>query len=184
VLALKGTQNNFERFAEVSFTITTESRLGGDHDVFFNRGAAASHEYARQFGNRKPEDMGGDVDPAWTWLSRRAHEAMLEFIVRAKSSSWGLSVCAYEFRLPSVSEAIKSEVNSDADLRVIYDGSKEFPDDENRQVVSDAGVADLRVKRVPKPIARKTLPAHADVGIAEEYPHCSDGCLGFLLHHE
>jgi hypothetical protein len=37
------------------------------HNVFFNRGAVASQEYARRFANRKPSVVG---EPAYTWLSR------------------------------------------------------------------------------------------------------------------
>lgn len=153
VVALKGSPTDLQQFAEVKLTVTTESQENGDHDVYFNRGAASSQEYARRFGNRKPGSIGGDGDPAWQWLSRGAHEAMLSFIARAKSSGWGLRVCAYEFRLPSVANAVKEAVDRGADVKVIYDGSKAFPADENRVVVNDAGIAGLCTERVPKPQA-------------------------------
>ena len=69
VLALKGTPRNLQPFREVAVFVTTESEVGGDNDVFFNRGAAASQEYARRFGNRQP-DEGNPGDGRWAWLSR------------------------------------------------------------------------------------------------------------------
>src|SRR5688572_1693854 len=84
-----------------------ESPENGDHDVYFNRGAASSQEYVRRFGNRRPGDDGGDADPAWAWLSRGAHEAILDFIRRAKKGH-ALRVCAYEFRLPTLLEELRA----------------------------------------------------------------------------
>lgn len=153
IVALKGAPRQLESFAEVKVAITTESQADDDHNVYFNRGAASSQEYSRRFGNRRPGEDGGDDDPAWRWLSRGAHEAMLNFIARAKSSAWGLRVCAYEFRLPSVANAVKAAVDRGADVEVIYDGSKPFPADENRQVVGEAGIADICIERIPQPMA-------------------------------
>ena len=89
VLALKGPPTDLQPAAEVTIAIDTESPAGGDHDVYFNRGAAASQEYARRFGNRTPGSKGGDDDPVWAWLSRGAHEAMLAFIARRRRRRLG-----------------------------------------------------------------------------------------------
>lgn len=153
VIALKGSPRRLTPFSEVKICITTESPADSDHDVYFNRGASASQEYARRFGNKRPVDMGGEDHPVWAWLSRGAHEAILGFIARATSSEWGLRVCAYEFRLPSVAKAIKSAADRGADIKVLYDGSKEFPADDNRKIAGDAGLTDLCTERVPRPIA-------------------------------
>ena len=152
VVALKGSPTDLHPVAEVSLSITTESPEGGDHDVYFNRGAASSQAYARRFGNRKPGSEGGDDDPAWEWLSRGAHEAMLNFIGRAKKG-WGLRVCAYEFRLESVAAALKEAAKRGADVKVIYDGSKPFPADENRDTVAKAKLKGVCKERIPKPMA-------------------------------
>jgi phosphatidylserine/phosphatidylglycerophosphate/cardiolipin synthase-like enzyme len=152
IVALKGSPTDLRPVADVSLTISTESAEGGDHDVYFNRGAASSQEYTRRFGNRKPGSKGGDEDPAWKWLSRGAHEAMLAFIGRA-TKGWGLRVCAYEFRLPSVAEALKQASKRGANVKIIYDGSKDFPAVENREVVKNAGLKALCTERVPQPMA-------------------------------
>jgi phosphatidylserine/phosphatidylglycerophosphate/cardiolipin synthase-like enzyme len=153
VLALKGPVNDLQPIREVSVDIQTESPDGGDHDIYFNRGAAASQEFVRRFGNREPGAQGGDADPAWKWLSRGAHEAILAFVGRAKSSGWGLRICAYEFRLPSVIDAVRAAHERGADVRVLYDAGKEFPRDENRTQVAAGRIEALAVERVPMPQA-------------------------------
>ncbi len=88
----------------VSVKVTTESPEGGDHDVYFNRGAAASQQYARTFHNHPPDQEG---PAAWAWLSRGLGEALLGFIAQANGSEWGLRVAAYEFTYPPVLQALR-----------------------------------------------------------------------------
>ncbi len=153
VVALKGTPMDLSAFAEVEVGIATESPDNGDHDVFFNRGAAASQEYARRFGDRKPGESGDMDEAIWSWLSRGAHEAILAFLLRADSPDWGVRVCAYEFRLPSVAGAISEAADRGADVRILYDGSKAFPAEENREVAAAHGIEPFCSERVPKPVA-------------------------------
>ena len=42
IQALRGTPRSLLKFKEVTVDVQTESEEGGNHDVFFNRGAAAS----------------------------------------------------------------------------------------------------------------------------------------------
>lgn len=153
VLALKGPPTNLQPSAEVTVRVETESPEGGDHDIYFNRGAAASQEFARRFGNRKPGADGADDDPAWAWLSRGAHEAIIDFIGRARSSPFGLRVCAYEFRLSTVLNAIRTAGAKTKDIKILYDAGKEFPRDENRAGVKRAKIKTLCTERLPKPQA-------------------------------
>ncbi len=153
VLALKGSPAELETFREVSVDIDTESPEGGDHNVFFNRGATATQEYARRFGNRKPGTQGGDADPAWKWLSRGAYEAILDFIGRARSTDWGLRVSAYEFRQAGVAQAFREACDRNVDVRILYDAGKEFPRDENRAAVAAAGIEAVCTERIPRPAA-------------------------------
>lgn len=153
VVALKGTPDKLTEFAEVGVDVTTEDPKGGKHDVYFNRGATASQEYARRFDNRKPGSEGGDDDPVWAWLSRGAHEAILEFIDRAKGPGFGLRVCAYEFRLKSVAQAVAAAHKRTKNVKVLYDAGKEFPRDENRETIEDAKIKGISIERLPKPQA-------------------------------
>jgi len=153
VLALKGSPAELETFREVSVDIDTESPEGGDHNVFFNRGATATQEYARRFGNRKPGTQGGEADPAWKWLSRGAYEAILEFVSRAQGTGWGLRVSAYEFRQAGVAQAFREACDRGVDVRILYDAGKDFPRDENRATVATAGLEAVCTERIPRPAA-------------------------------
>ena len=152
ILALKGTPQQLNPVSDISIKVQTESSKGNGHNVFFNCGAAASQEFARRFGNRKPGDVGGDNDPAWAWLSRGVHEAIIEFIGRAKKG-WGLRVSAYEFRLPSVLKALREAHDRGADIQIIYDAGQDFPRDENRKEAALARLDALCGERIPQPSA-------------------------------
>jgi hypothetical protein len=69
VVALRGTPASPKQGESVEVTIKTETESipGSPHHVHFNRGAAASQEYTRRFGDRSPKKIGS---PAFDWLSR------------------------------------------------------------------------------------------------------------------
>ncbi len=157
VLALKGTPHDLQPFREASVLITTECEEGGDNDVFFNRGAAASQEYARRFGNVRP-DEANPTDGRWAWLSRGVGEAIENFIDRARGPGFALRVSAYEFRLWRVADALKRAQTRGADVRVIYDANPNppnaagevFPRDANRATAKAAGIESVCIERVTK----------------------------------
>ena len=101
--ALTGDPNALAMSEDVAVTISTEAPEGGTHDVYFNRGVAASQAYAQRFGNRPPEDVG---PAAYTWLSRGLVEAITGFIDATKPGE-GLRVAAYEFHYPLVLNALR-----------------------------------------------------------------------------
>src|SRR5205814_2134912 len=74
VVALRGTPASPQESERVTVDIRTESEHGRTHHVHFNRGAAASQEYTRRFGDKRPEEVG---PAAFTWLSRGAAQAVL-----------------------------------------------------------------------------------------------------------
>ncbi len=151
VVALKGAPGDLQTFASTTVTISTEAESDDRHNVFFNRGAASSQEYARRFGNEKPSEFE-DGHAVWEWLSRGAIEAILEYIRRAKRG-WGLRVCAYEFRLQRVAQELKAAVDRGVDVEILYDASKEFPAVENREVVAKARLKSHCIERVPVPLS-------------------------------
>lgn len=150
VLALKGTPRNLEPAAEVSLRIKTESPEGGTHDIYFNRGAAASQEYARRFGNRSPKEVG---PAAYEWLSRGLYEAMINFIEQASGPGFELRVCAYEFNYNPVLEALRAANQRGAEVRIIYDRRKDDPGQENDKAVEEVGIDPLCIKRTANPSA-------------------------------
>lgn len=159
VEALRGTPNTLKRFKHVEVTIQTESEAGGDHDVYFNRGAAASQEYTRRFGKGAKLDQAPDEDPRWAWLSRGANEAIHAFLARATDASHGIRVAAYEFRLAPFAKALKAAKARGVDVKIVYDGcanppdktsGEVFPRDENRATALAAGIKTLCTERVTR----------------------------------
>ncbi|MBA2690338.1 MAG: hypothetical protein H0U63_06020 [Burkholderiales bacterium] len=157
VQALRGTPTHLEAYKEVKIDVATESEAGGDHDVFFNRGAAASQEYVRRFGNIPP-DESNPADKRWQWLSRGAMEAIKAFSERAKDGSWGLRVAAYEFRLDIVADALRAAENRGVDVKILYDAcdnppdknGKVFPRDQNRATARAANINSLCAERITR----------------------------------
>ncbi|MGY3438887.1 MULTISPECIES: phospholipase D-like domain-containing protein [unclassified Marinovum] len=144
VIALKGTPAALDPVAETDITLEAEAPEGGVNDVHFNRGIAASQQYARLFGNRKPDENDPD-DPAWAWLSRGLFEAMVAFVARAAPGD-KLRICAYEFHFVPFLKVLKQAVDRGVDLKIIYDAKDKprdgmvFPRDANRAAVLAAGL--------------------------------------------
>jgi phosphatidylserine/phosphatidylglycerophosphate/cardiolipin synthase-like enzyme len=156
VVALKGAPERLQVFRETSIDVTTEPEVGLGHNVFFNRGAAASQEFARRFGT--PPDVDNPADPRWAWLSRGAMEAIEAFLARAVDATWAIRVAAYEFRLRRFADRLQEAHQRGADVRVLFDASPNrpdqhgvvFPRDANRQTAADAGVAALCSDRITR----------------------------------
>lgn len=168
IQALRGTPTKLTKYKEVEISIITESEKGGDHDVFFNRGAAASQEYARRFRNRPP-DESDPADKRWKWLSRGAMEAIKAFTARAKNGDWGLRVAAYEFRLPAFADALRAAHERGVDVRIVYDAGNNppdrqgvvFPRDDNRSTATAAKIQSLCTERMTrKGVQRPPISHH------------------------
>ena len=146
VVALKGDPASLREDAEATLSVETEAPEDGLNDVYFNRGIAASQQYARLFGNRRPDENDPD-DPAWPWLSRGLFEAMVAFVEAAKAGD-KLRICAYEFHYLPFLRVLKKAVDRGVDLKVIYDAKDKpddngnvFPRDANRRAAAEAGIA-------------------------------------------
>lgn len=144
VVALFGSPSEFVPKAEVRVRVKTEDPKDGFHDIFYNRGAAASEEYTRRFGYKQPGEIG---KAAFNWLSRGLLEAILEFIQRGHNNQFEFRVCAYEFRYPPILEALRDAKRAGATINIIYDARKEFPRDENEQAARDARIKSDCIKR-------------------------------------
>lgn len=152
VTARTGTPEALTSFATAKVTITTEVEVGQTHDVHFNRGIAASQEYTRRFGNRRPNEVG-DADsltnPAYVWLSRCLFESLMRFI-RSAGPGDGLYVAAYEFAYPPVLMLLKDALSRNVEVRIVYDGREDEsgrPGRINASAVDVAGLAHVSRKR-------------------------------------
>ena len=158
VVALKGTPAALTPFRKVEVTVTTEAEAEGNHDVFFNRGAAASQEYTRRFGKLASLKSAPDDDPRWAWLSRGAAEGVIAFVNRASGPGHGLRVAAYEFRWPAFARALQAAQARGVDVRIVYDGNNNppdehglvFPRDENRATALAAQVNGFSSERITR----------------------------------
>jgi phosphatidylserine/phosphatidylglycerophosphate/cardiolipin synthase-like enzyme len=152
VVALKGQPSDLREEDSIQIKISTEVEDTGPHEVWFNRGAAASQEYARRFRN-KPPDSPDIKEAAHEWLSRGLFEAMLEFIERATDSSFGLRVAAYQFSYPDVLQALKAAKTRGADVRIIHDARDPDVAAANRAAIADAHIQSICKERTAQPSA-------------------------------
>lgn len=157
VQALKGKPDNLEVYRELEVKIRTESEEDGLHDIYFNRGASASQEYVRRFGNTQPDTDNPD-DPRWKWLSRGLMEAIESFINRAEDNTWGIRVAAYEFRLDIFADILKAAQKRGVDVRVLYDANNNppdkdgniFPKTENEKTARKAKIKSVSQERITR----------------------------------
>lgn len=153
VVALKGPPTDLQIVAETKVVVTTEAPEGNKNDVYFNRGNAASQEYARRFGNLRPDEDNLN-DPKWAWLSRGLYEGMTAFVEAAEAGD-KLRICAYEFHYVPFLKILKNAVDRGVDLKVIYDAKNKpnkntgvvFPRDANRAAAIKVGIKSKCIER-------------------------------------
>lgn len=145
IAALKGTPGSLTPYAEVPVAITTECPESGDHDIYFNRGVAASQAYVRRFGDRAPDEVPNRK--AYEWLSRGLNEALEEFIRSSIPGRHALRIAAYEFHYDRFLDVVKEAVDERVDVRVVYDGRKEHPKAANIAAIHAAGLDDVCTPR-------------------------------------
>lgn len=147
VAALKGTPQQLTSFASVSIKITTESPENGDHDVYFNRGAAASQEYVRRFGNKKPDLESPQDKPIFEWLSRGLYEAMVDFVQTCIPGQHKLRIAVYEFHYEPFLKVLADAKTAGLDILIVYDHRKEKPGDANENAIIKSGLESICIKR-------------------------------------
>jgi phosphatidylserine/phosphatidylglycerophosphate/cardiolipin synthase-like enzyme len=140
VFALRGAPASPQESEKVAVKIRTESELGRTHHVHFNRGAAASQEYTRRFGDKRPEEVG---PVAFAWLSRGAAESIANFIARATGPGWGLRVGAYEFTDDNVLKALGAARDRGADVGVLYHAENDSQKTSNEKAILKFGLGDI-----------------------------------------
>jgi phosphatidylserine/phosphatidylglycerophosphate/cardiolipin synthase-like enzyme len=168
IVALRGEPTALEAYKEVELVVTTESEAGGDHTVYFNRGASASQEFALRFDSKANLAATESDDPRWAWLSRGAFESILAFISRAKDSNYALRVAAYEFRLEPFAKALKAARDRGVDVQILFDAcdnppdahGEVFPRDQNLAMAATARIKSLCAERVTRDDVKKPPIAH------------------------
>ena len=146
VVALRGTPSQPKDAETVSVDVHTESTAipGSRHHVHFNRGAAASQEYTRRFGDKRPDKVG---PAAFDWLSRGAAEAIKGFIARATGPGWGLRVGAYEFTEDHVLQALKDAKARGVDVEIRYHAKNDSTKKGNEKAIKAFGLSQIAKPR-------------------------------------
>jgi hypothetical protein len=129
-----------------SVTVMTSSVVRGDHRVVFNRAAAASQAFSREFPEvevelaaAKKEDREPVMPPrALAWLSRGALEQITSFCARALDPTWALDIAIYEYELQEIRDAIDGARNRGADVRIVYHAKPKDP----QTALNEANTAD------------------------------------------
>jgi phosphatidylserine/phosphatidylglycerophosphate/cardiolipin synthase-like enzyme len=152
VVALRGSPSNPQESERVKVEVLTEAEglPGSAHHVHFNRGAAASQEYTRRFGDKSPKEVG---PAAFDWLSRGAAEAIKTFIERATGPGWGLRVCAYEFTEDRVLKTLKEASKRAADVKILYHARNDSTKTNNEADIKKFRLSKLCKKRNAKGLA-------------------------------
>lgn len=145
VTALKGTPADLTPHAVTAVKIDTEDPEGGDHDIYFNRGVAASQAYISRFGNRQPKDVPNRR--AFDWLSRGLNEALEEFITSCVPGVHSLRVAAYEFNYAEFLALVRETLDHGVDVKVVYDARRDVPRILNQQKVLESGLQDVCIAR-------------------------------------
>jgi len=159
VTALKGTPEKLKKFAEVKLTVTTESpslekngkKQQEIHEVYFNRGVAASQEYTRRFGDLRPKNVADNE--AFKWLSRGIYEALEKYVNDCKPGKHSLRIAAYEFNYEPFLQLLKATSKRGVNIRIVYDAreAQGGPKKKNREAVEAAGLQSICTERIQGP---------------------------------
>ncbi|MDX6676937.1 MAG: hypothetical protein QOE31_989, partial [Solirubrobacteraceae bacterium] len=130
-----GTPAKLRLDAGPSVTVMTSSVTRGDHRVVFNRAAAASQAFSRDFPEveaelaaAKKEHREPVMPPrALAWLSRGALEQITSFCARALDQTWALDVAIYEYELQEIRDAIDAARHRGADVRIVFHAKPKDP---------------------------------------------------------
>lgn len=123
--------------------IAPEPLQDATHEIYFNRGAAASQAYAARFDNLKPNDPSltdKEKQERKDWLSRGLFEAVCAFVRQAKGKGWGLRAALYELDQPDVMNMFKAALDNKADVKIIYESrTGETQTRDNQRTLTDCG---------------------------------------------
>jgi phosphatidylserine/phosphatidylglycerophosphate/cardiolipin synthase-like enzyme len=129
--------------AATTIAIDSEALAGTKHEVHFNRAAIASQAFVKRFPGQTLDEAG---EPAYAWLGRDLVPALIDFIGKAKDSSYSLHAAIYELHLPdeqpwpNILAAFQAAKQAGADLNVIYHGLDDETGRTNAQAIGNAHI--------------------------------------------
>lgn len=152
VVALRNNPARPDESERIEVNINTESEIttGNAHNVYFNRGASASQEYTRRYGDKRPEEIG---QTAYDWLSRGAAEAIRDFINRAQGRGWSIRVLAYEFTDDHVLALLKEAKKRGVDVEILFHAKDDEQNTKNEEKIKHYGIKSMCHPRLAKGIS-------------------------------
>lgn len=151
IIPMYGRPGELKEGAATEIAIGTEPLAGAKHEVHFNRGAIASQAFSKRFPGKSLDEAG---EPAYTWLGRDLVSALLEFIAKAKDSSFSLHAAIYELHQPEeqpwpdVLAAFRASSQAGAKVQIIYHGSDDEIGNGNVQAVAGAQIKGICHPRI------------------------------------
>jgi phosphatidylserine/phosphatidylglycerophosphate/cardiolipin synthase-like enzyme len=152
----------------VEVEVTTEDPYAEETYVVFNRAAAASAAFNREFPDvTDVSDSSDEAEAARKWLSNGLEEALLAFMAKAEKGD-ALHAAIYEFQKPSLLKGLKDAALRGVEVKAVYHHRQKNEKDKtaakNDAAVKAAGLDDetLAAENLP-PIAkpRKSNPQSA-----------------------
>ena len=134
IYAVHGDPAKLELLEGPTIVLHTASATSGTHRILFNRAAAASQAFSREFPEFLESLKGHDKDEpvvlppdVRAWLSRGVLEQITGFVARAIDPTWALDIAIYEYELPEIVDAVRAARARGADVRIVYHAK---PDDQ------------------------------------------------------
>lgn len=128
IFGMYGSPDNMKTHVGPKVTIKTESLDNSDHQIIFNRAAAASQAFSRKFPNVYPSDNPSIQSPeqsqqileARKWLSRGLKEKIESYFKSALDNTYRLEVAIYEFELHEFADLLQEAVDRGVAVKIIY----------------------------------------------------------------
>jgi phosphatidylserine/phosphatidylglycerophosphate/cardiolipin synthase-like enzyme len=153
----------------VEVEVATEDSTSEETFVYFNRAAAASEAFNRQFPDVKDvSDDSPEAAAARKWLSNGLEEAVLAFLSKAVKGD-ALHAAVYEFQKPELLKGLKDAAVRGVDVKVAYHHRNAGPKDKtytkNDAAVKAAGLDDATTKAQNLKCAVRPRKANPQSGI-------------------
>ena len=130
----------------VEVEVTSEDTNNEETSVFFNRAAAASTAFNREFPDvTDVSETSDEAAAARKWLSDGLEEAVLAFLNKAEKGD-ALHAAIYEFQKPELLKGIKDAAVRGVDVKVVYHHRQKNDKDKtatkNDEAIKAAGLDD------------------------------------------
>jgi phosphatidylserine/phosphatidylglycerophosphate/cardiolipin synthase-like enzyme len=143
-----------------SVRVETHRLDRGDHSIVFNRAAAASQAFSRDFPEVEraidaARDAGRPPPPlpprALRWLSRGVLEQIVGFVDAAEPGRDALDVAIYEYELPAIVEAVDHAQERGVDVRLVFHAKAgDHQTEVNRAAAASLAPGTARPRRTSK----------------------------------